>query len=117
MNHNAIVDQVFAQAFIEKLASYGIPIRTDQDFQEALQLSSYVLHKKAQDFQKQASAAQWSPLSPIRSTFENYFGVPQAQAQKMAHDHIVKTAAALYQNPAVYNAFLQAQIEQLQGAE
>jgi hypothetical protein len=109
--YNTLFDNVHAQVFFGKLASYGIQPTTEKEAGDLLEIAAQL--RNVDNPVKQASTRSrfGDAASALNSVVSS---TPYGQKQAaVAEDHAIKQAAAtLAQDPAVYNAVLALRVQE-----
>lgn len=103
--YNQLFNDVHAQVFLGKLASYGIQPTTEKEAADLFSLAGQLRHVDGPEKQAAAQSRFGGAVSALNSVFDST-PVAQHQAAAIGNQAIKQAAAELAQDASVYNAVL-----------
>jgi len=101
--YNHVFSEIHATTFFNKLASAGISPSTDQEVEDLLKLAGTLRPYAAQAAEKTASASRFGGAL---NDLSQLTGATQATNQLQSQMAIKQAAAAVLQDPAIYQSML-----------
>lgn len=103
--YNHLFDDVHAQVFLGKLASYGIQPTTEKEAADLFALAGQLRHVDGPEKQAASQSRFGGAVSALNSVL-GQSAVGQQQQAAVYGQAIKQAAAELMQDPSVYNAVL-----------
>jgi hypothetical protein len=103
--YDQLFNNVHAQVFLGKLASYGIQPTTEKEAADLFALAGQLRHVDGPEKQAAAQSRFGGAVSALDSVLDST-PMAQRQASAIGANAIKQAAAELAQDPSVYNAVL-----------